>query len=88
MRRELVERADVGDLAFNSEVQLEPHLERGGPLLSRLVTGYNHTINSERWMTFQDRSPRVTSEDVLSLGEGSYFLFPFYSLLCLIYPFF
>lgn len=49
MRSELggeSERADVGDQAFNSEVQLEPHLERDGPLLSQLVAGYNHTTNS------------------------------------------
>lgn len=47
-------RADVSDQAFNSEVQLEPHLERDGLLLSRLVAGYNHTENSAGWMTFQD----------------------------------
>ena len=47
-------RADVSDQAFNSEVQLEPHLERDGPLLSQLVTGYNHTENSAGRMTSQD----------------------------------
>lgn len=47
-------RADVSDQAFNSEVQLEPHLERDGPLLSQLVAGYNHTKNSAGWMTSQD----------------------------------
>lgn len=46
------EVADVGDQAFNSVVQLEPHLERDGLLLSRLVAGYNHTRNSAGWMTF------------------------------------
>lgn len=47
------ERADVGDQAFNGEVQLEPHLERDGPLLSPLVAGYNHTTSSAGWMTFR-----------------------------------
>lgn len=48
------ERAGVGDQAFGSEIQLEPHLERDGPLISRLVAGYNHTTNSAGRMTFQD----------------------------------
>lgn len=47
-------KADVSNQAFNDEVQLEPHLERGGPLLSRLVAGYNHTRKSVKWVTFQD----------------------------------
>ncbi len=63
----------MGDQAFNSEIQLEPHLESDGPLLSRLVSGHNHTSNSVGWMTFQVW-PRLQS-DITSLcqiaSEGS-----------------
>lgn len=66
MRGELSERADVGDQAFNSEAQLESHLERDGHLLSPLVSGHNHTSNSVGWMTFQAWPPPPS--DITSLN--------------------
>lgn len=51
------ERADVGDQAVNSELQLEPHLERDGRLLSQLVTGYNHSTISAGRLGFKVGPP-------------------------------
>jgi len=71
-RSKLKERADESDQGFNSEVQLELHLERDGRLLSRHVAGYNHTKNSAGWITNRDwpwlrmASACKTSEDIVS----------------------
>lgn len=63
------ERADVYNQAFSSEVQLEPHLWRDGPLLSRHVARYDHTESSAGWITFQDW-PWLELASVYDTSEG------------------